>query len=126
MTMVALVRMRRTRGFMSGFGETVLLDARIELRACEAEELGRTGLVVPRLRERPDDERAFDLLEVDAASRQRRHRGRVGRLLRLNSRSDRQVLGADRTAVGEDHRTLDGVAQLTHVAGPVVGEELIF
>src|SRR2546426_11472028 len=104
MTMVALVRMRRTRGFMSGFGETVLLDAGIELRACEAEELGRTGLVVPRLRERPHDERAFNLLEIDAAGRKRRHRGCVGRPLRLNSRSKRQGLGADPTAVGEEIR----------------------
>src|SRR5262245_61501059 len=73
---VAPMRMRRTRRFMSGFGfgEAVLLDPRVELRARQAEELGRAGLVVPRLRERPHDERAFDVLEIHAAGRQGRHR----------------------------------------------------
>ena len=59
----------RSHGRGSGlrFGEAVFLDAGVELRACQAEQLGGARLVVPCLIERLDDERTLDGVEVHAA-----------------------------------------------------------
>ena len=64
----ACARTRASLGF--GLREPVLLDARVELRAGQAEQLGGARLVVARLRQRLDDQRALDRLEVDAAGRE--------------------------------------------------------
>ncbi len=100
----------------SVLGQAVLLDPRIELRARQAEELGRARLVVPRLRQRLDHERALDVFEVDAAGGQRAARSRR-RCAPARRGVHRQVLASDDPAVGEDHGALDRVPQLAHVPG---------
>src|SRR6185295_842868 len=118
---------RRTAGCTgrSGFRlrEPVFLDARVELGSREAQQLGGARLVVPRLRQRLDDERPLDRVEVHAAGRQRRG-ARLAARRRLARCGDGQVLAADVAAVGEDDGALDRVAQLAHVAGPGIVEEV--
>ena len=59
----------RGHGRRSGlrFGEAVFLDAGVELRARQTEQLRGACLVVACLRERFDDERTFDGVEVHSA-----------------------------------------------------------
>src|SRR5205814_8797159 len=83
-------------------GEAVLLDARVELRAGEAEQLRRARLVVPRLRERLDDEGALQRAHADAAARQRGS-GRRLRRRRLARGAHRQMLAADVPAVAQEY-----------------------
>src|SRR5207237_9377502 len=116
---------RRTAGSMcesSTLQEAVLLDARVQLRACQAEELGGARLVVARLRERLDHERAFERVEVDAAGGQRR----VGRISggRLARGAHRQMLAANQSAIREDDGAFDRVAQPADTARPRIGEQV--
>src|SRR5258706_4194942 len=117
---------RRTAGYTirSGFRlrEPVFLDPRVELGSREAEQLGGARLVVPCLRERLDDERPLDRVDVHAAGGQRGVR--LAGCRRLARRADGQVLAADVAAVGEDDCALDRVAQLAHVAGPRIVDEV--
>ena len=59
----------RSHGRGSGlrFGEAVFLDAGVELRARQAEQLRGARLVVPCLIERFDDERTLDGVQVHPA-----------------------------------------------------------
>src|SRR5688572_396156 len=103
--------------------QPVLFDARVELGAGEAEQLCCARLVVARLPQRLDHERALDRFEVDAAGWKGGRAGRLGRpRARLPGSGDGQVLAANVSAVRHDHGTFNRVPQLAHVAGPAVAE----
>ena len=84
----------------------------IELLAGQAELRGRPRLVATRVAQGAGDQRPFHRAHLH-----RRH------LHRLAGRCNRQVLGRDEAAVGEDRGPLEHVAQLPHVARPAVREQ---
>src|SRR5205085_8190666 len=80
-------------------------------------------LVVARLRQRLDDERALERIEVDAAGGKGRV-VRLGRGWRPARGVHRQMLAANQATVRENDGAFNRVAQLAHVAGPRIGEQI--
>ena len=93
--------------------EAELLDPVAHLVAVDAEQLRRLGLVAAGALERLHEQLPLDLLEVDAF-------GRQPELGRRHAARQREVLRLELAAVDQQHRALDGVAQLADVAGPLV------
>src|SRR5262245_3502475 len=98
-----------------GFFETELLNPIANLIAIEAEQRGGPGVIPARTGQRLDDQLAFHLLEAEAL---------IGQIVVPRCRSPRnrhwKVLRFEPVAVGEKHRSLDGVSQFPDVARPPV------
>src|SRR5205823_11554497 len=95
--------------------ELELLDAVANLIAIEPEQRGRARLVPAAALERLHHKRALELLELDAVRRQLHALGQPNA-----GAGERKVFIAELLALGEQHRALDGVAQLADIAGPAV------
>src|SRR6266849_4241362 len=116
-------RSRRSNGALLRGGDPVSLQLPVEMAALDAEALGGAGhvpLVGPQLAQ---DEGALEglarLLEGTLAL------AVVGRRLRVpRAERGREALGADHVTRAHDDEPLDHVAQLAHVAGPVVRQEV--
>src|SRR5688572_14238938 len=100
-----------------GAFELELLDSIPNLIAIEPEHRGGPGLDPAAALERLDDQRTFELLEVDPLRRKLNPFGQFGR----RASGQREVPVRQLVALGEQHRPLDRVSQLADVARPGVG-----
>src|SRR5262249_16469463 len=94
--------------------DSIVLDAELDElalqgRPADSEDVGGVRAIAVRRLEHAQDVIALDVLEPLRSTSW--HRAAQRR---------RQVLEIDRAAAGEDHRALERVAQLAHVARPVV------
>src|ERR1700752_2600680 len=102
--------------------DVVGLELAVEVAALDAQALGGTGHVPVVGAQLGQDERALEVVaRVLERAVVRLGRGR-SRFLRPERR--RQGLGRDHVARRHDDQALHHVAQLAHVAGPVVGQEV--
>src|ERR1700722_7797701 len=102
----------------SGFVQLQLVVERAEP---DAEPLGGASAVAVRGRDRTLDRAPLELRERPLHSHLRLHLLR--RVVRRSALLDPKVLGLDDGPVGEDHRALQDVSELAHVAGPRLATE---
>src|SRR5882762_6458228 len=91
--------------------DAVLLDLAVERLGIDAEHGGRLRPVPAHVAQRGDDVLPLHLLQAPAGGRTRRA---------IAADLVGPVRGLDHVSRGEDHRALDRVLQLAHVAGPAV------
>src|SRR5688500_12176331 len=98
--------------------EPELLDAVPNLIAVEAEQGGGLRLVPSRTFESLNDQTAFEGFELDALC------GKLEICAGSDCRGQRrEVLGLEPLRIRKQHRALDDIAQLAHVARPAVALE---
>ena len=97
----------------ASFG-AVAAEAAVEGRGADAEALGGALAVAANVGEHGLDVTTLDLGEGELGGE---------RAARARGLELRQVVEAERVALGEDHGALHRVGELTHVAGPVVGPQ---
>src|SRR5262245_49242856 len=91
----------------------------VERLQADAQDLGGLRLVVAVELERPEDDRPFDVVELGAE----RERDGLARGLAVAVHPGgtvRQIAAPDQLGLADDHRALDVVTQLAHVARPRV------
>src|SRR5438128_4930925 len=102
--------------------DVVGLELPVEVAALDPQALGGAGHVPVVGAQLGEDVRALEVvarvLERPIAGFAHRRRGFLG------SQRRRQVLGGDHVARRHDDEPLDHVAELAHIAGPVVGQEV--
>src|SRR5687768_15238581 len=96
--------------------EPELLDAIADLIAVHTEQCGGARLIPSGPLKGLHDERALELLEVDAVRRQFNALGETGR----STGRKRKIAIGQLVAIGQQHRALDGIAELADVARPAV------
>src|SRR5258706_5349594 len=116
-------RSSRSSGTLFRRADSVRLQLPVQVAALDAEALGGAGHVPLVGTQRDEDEGPLEglarLLERALAQ------AVVGRRLGVRwPERGREVLGADDVARAHDDEPLDHVAQLAHVAGPVVRQEV--
>src|SRR5712691_11812068 len=102
------------------FRHSTLVPAQLAIQGggIDTEHLGGAGLVAALALQHPGDVGTLDHVERGVLVRPLRDE-RLGAALRQLVGHGREV---DRRALAEHHRPLEGVLELAHVAGPVVGE----
>src|SRR5271165_4270387 len=101
-----------------GAGAAILLQLVVQRLQTDAENFRGPGFIVAGRFQSLQDEHFLSLFDGCADSQADRI-GIVGRgAKRRLPKSWRQMLGLDHSAIADDHRSLDGVAQLANVARP--------
>src|SRR5215475_2498498 len=110
-----------------GPGQAVALEAGVELSAGQTEKARGLGLVVLGLGHGALDHLLLHGLEARRPGGRARGAAALGDPRRLAGRGqrDRQMGARDEAALAEDHRALDGVAQLAHIARPRMRQQPI-
>src|SRR5271165_2333938 len=108
-----------------GAGAAILLQLVVQRLQTDAENFRGPGFIVAGRFQSLEDEHLLGFFDGGADAEADRI-GIVGRGAQRSLAESRwQMLGLNDSAVANDHRSLDGVAQLANVARPGVGVELI-